>query len=59
MYITVDEYLETELQAGRILGPIDPAKVSHLQISRFGGNPKSGAAGKVAPHFRSFQSKWS
>ena len=42
----VDEYLKTELQAGRIVGPIDPAKASHLQISRFGVIPKAGQPGK-------------
>ena len=42
----VDEYLTTELQAGRIVGPISPAEVSQLQISRFGVIPKTGQPGK-------------
>ena len=40
----VDDYLCTELEAGRIAGPIPNS--SHIQVSRFGVIPKSGQPGK-------------
>ena len=40
----VEDYLRTELQAGRIVGPIPDTPL--LQISRFGAIPKPGQPGK-------------
>ena len=37
----VCEYLLTEVSAGRILGPLDPAKYPQVHTSRFGVIPKS------------------
>ena len=40
----IEDYLRTELQAGRIVGPIPDSP--HIQISRFGVIPKSGQPSK-------------
>lgn len=42
----VDEYLAEELQAGRIVGPLDPAHLDGAQVSRFGVIPKTGQPNK-------------
>ena len=36
----VQEYIMREVQAGRVLGPIDPNSIPEFQISRFGVIPK-------------------
>lgn len=38
----VVKYLETELQANRVLGPLHPSQVAGVHISRFGVIPKKG-----------------
>ena len=40
----VDDYLQSEMRAGRIVGPLPDN--SSVQISRFGVIPKSGQPGK-------------
>ena len=42
----VKEYLEAEVQAGRVIGPLAQGEVQPLQISRFDVIPKSGQPGK-------------
>ena len=42
----VQEYLDKELAAGRIIGPFDPQSVQGAQVSRFGVIPKSGQPGR-------------
>ena len=37
----VDKYLAKELQAGRIVGPLDPNQLVGAQVSRFGAIPKT------------------
>ena len=41
----VQEYIMREVQAGRVLGPIDPNSIPEFQISRFGVIPKSAQPG--------------
>ena len=36
----IDEYLTTEIQAGRVLGPLPNPPLSYLHVSRFGVIPK-------------------
>ena len=36
----IDEYLTTEIQAGRVLGPQPTPPLSYLHVSRFGVIPK-------------------
>ncbi len=36
----IDEYLTTEIQAGRVLGPLPTPPLSYLHVSRFGVIPK-------------------
>ena len=42
----VDEYLAEELQAGRIVGPLNPNQLVGAQVSRFGVIPKTGQPNK-------------
>ncbi len=43
----VDQYLENEVQLGRVLGPVDPCKVPvRVVINRFGVIPKPHQPGK-------------
>ena len=42
----MDEYLAEELQAGRIVGPLDPNQLLGAQVSRFGVIPKAGQPNK-------------
>ena len=42
----VEDYLATELAAGRIAGPFDPDELQHVTVSRFGVIPKANQAGK-------------
>ena len=42
----VDEYLAEELQAGRIVGPLNPNQLDGAQVSRFGVIPKTGQPNK-------------
>ena len=42
----VEDYLQAELAAGRIVGPFPPHLLEHAQISRFGVIPKRNQPGK-------------
>ena len=42
----VQEYMKTELEAGRIVGPFQPHELEGAQISRFGVIPKGNKRGK-------------
>lgn len=42
----VQKYLQTEVEAGRVLGPLDESLRSHIHISRFGVIPKKHQPGK-------------
>ena len=42
----VDDYLATELAAGRIVGPFEPHDLPTAQVSRFGVIPKANQPGK-------------
>ena len=42
----VEDYLATELAAGRIAGPFDPHELQEVIVSRFGVIPKTNQAGK-------------
>ena len=42
----VSEYLKTELQAGRVLGPFEPGEIPEVHVSRFGVIPKKHQPGK-------------
>ena len=52
----VDDYLDVELQAGHIIGPLPD--ILFVQISRFGVIPKAGEPGKNVGLFRPFKSAW-
>ena len=53
----VQEYIMREVQAGRVLGPIDPNSIPEFQISRFGGNTKISPARPLETHPRPFSSQ--
>ena len=42
----INEYLKKECAEGRILGPLSPANVPFVQVSRFGAIPKKNQQGK-------------
>ena len=42
----IDEFIATELAAGRILGPVDPSQANLIHVNRFGLVPKGHASGK-------------
>jgi len=42
----VDEYIDTELKAGWIVGPFKPEEIPSAQVSRFGVIPKRGQPGR-------------
>ncbi len=42
----IDEFIDTEVAAGRILGPVDPSHAKLIHVNRFGLVPKGHASGK-------------